>query len=107
MAKAATKSRKRKRPKKSSEPEKELVEEPVAAEAAEEAKKETAEKTKEEMTKKEQEESTHAKYERIKKGNLYLTDLHKLDVGIIDVLVQDFDGALDVTGNITDDFEPR
>jgi len=80
MAKAATKSRKRKRPRKSSEPEKELVEEAVAAEAAEEAKTETAEKTKEEMTKKELEESTHAKYERIKKGNLYLTDLQKLDV---------------------------
>ncbi|MHC4540143.1 MAG: hypothetical protein ACYS74_10235, partial [Planctomycetota bacterium] len=26
------------------------------------------------------EESTHAKYERIKKGNLYLTDLQKLTV---------------------------
>jgi len=30
--------------------------------------------------KKAQEESTHAKYERIKKGNLYLTDLQKLSV---------------------------
>jgi len=28
-----------------------------------------------------EEESTHAKYERIKKGNLYLTDLQKLTVG--------------------------
>ena len=27
-----------------------------------------------------EEESTHAKYERIKKGNLYLTDLQKLTV---------------------------
>jgi len=30
--------------------------------------------------KKTEEESTHAKYERIKKGNLYLTDLQKLNV---------------------------
>jgi len=80
MAKTATKSRKRKKPRKSIEPAKELVEGAVATEAAEEAKKEIAEKTKEEMTKKELEESTHAKYERIKKGNLYLTDLQKLDV---------------------------
>ena len=29
---------------------------------------------------KEEEESTHAKYERVKKGNLYLTDLQKLTV---------------------------
>ncbi|HQG48259.1 MAG TPA: Rho termination factor N-terminal domain-containing protein, partial [Sedimentisphaerales bacterium] len=28
-----------------------------------------------------EEESTHAKYERIKKGNLYLTDLQRLTVG--------------------------
>jgi transcription termination factor Rho len=49
------------------------VEEPVAAEAGEaedEAQKE----------KKAEEESTHAKYERIKKGSLYLTDLQKLTV---------------------------
>ncbi len=31
-------------------------------------------------SKKNEEESTHAKYERIKKGNLYLTDLQKLTV---------------------------
>ncbi len=77
MAKTATKSRKRKKPRKSSVAEKELAE---GAVAAEEAKTEPSEKTKEEMTKKELEESTHAKYERIKKGNLYLTDLQKLDV---------------------------
>jgi len=80
MAKTATKSRKRKKPRKSIEAAKELVEEPVSTEAAEGAKKEISEKTKEEMRKKELEESTHAKYERIKKGNLYLTDLQKLDV---------------------------
>jgi len=39
---------------------------------------ETAIKT--EKDKKAEEESTHAKYERIKKGNLYLTDLQKLTV---------------------------
>ncbi|MHC4425071.1 MAG: transcription termination factor Rho [Planctomycetota bacterium] len=33
-----------------------------------------------EEAKKAEEESTHAKYERIKKGNLYLTDLQKLTV---------------------------
>ena len=33
-----------------------------------------------EKNKKDEEESTHAKYERIKKGNLYLTDLQKLTV---------------------------
>jgi len=42
----------------------------------------TAVKTKEEMdkAKKAEEESIHAKYERIKKGDLYLTDLQKLTV---------------------------
>ncbi|MHC4571478.1 MAG: transcription termination factor Rho [Planctomycetota bacterium] len=44
--------------------------EPTAATAEEEALK----------AKKAEEESTHAKYERIKKGNLYLTDLQKLTV---------------------------
>ncbi len=37
-------------------------------------------KNKTEKDKKAEEESTHAKYERIKKGNLYLTDLQKLTV---------------------------
>ena len=46
------------------------VEEPVALDAEAEALK----------AKKAEEESTHAKYERIKKGNLYLTDLQKLTV---------------------------
>jgi len=36
--------------------------------------------TKDQAQKKADEESTHAKYERIKKGNLYLTDLQKLTV---------------------------
>ncbi len=46
--------------------------EPMTAEAETEAEPMTAEET--------DEESTHAKYERIKKGNLYLTDLQKLTV---------------------------
>jgi len=41
----------------------------------------TAEETSEESRKLSEEESTHAKYERIKKGELYLTDLQKLTVG--------------------------
>ena len=42
----------------------------------------TVEETKDEAqrAKEAEEESTHAKYERIKKGNLYLTDLQKLTV---------------------------
>ena len=45
------------------------AEEAPTAEANDEAKKKESE-----------EESTHAKYERVKKGNLYLTDLQKLTV---------------------------
>ena len=48
-----------------------------AATAAESAAQAEAEAVK---NKKAEEESTHAKYERIKKGNLYLTDLQKLTV---------------------------
>ncbi len=40
----------------------------------------TAPATTAEKSKKTEEESTHAKYERIKKGSLYLTDLQKLSV---------------------------
>jgi transcription termination factor Rho len=50
------------------------VEEPAGDEAKDEAKDETQQEVQTE------EESTHAKYERIKKGNLYLTDLQKLTV---------------------------
>jgi len=46
------------------------VEEPAVEEAKDEAQ----------LAKEAEEESTHAKYERIKKGNLYLTDLQKLTV---------------------------
>jgi transcription termination factor Rho len=52
------------------------VEEPVVEEAkAVEEVKDAAQ-----LAKEAEEESTHAKYERIKKGNLYLTDLQKLTV---------------------------
>jgi len=40
----------------------------------------TAEANDEAKKKESEEESTHAKYERVKKGNLYLTDLQKLTV---------------------------
>jgi transcription termination factor Rho len=72
---------------------KKTPEEQAAGEQAEQAQQEsgsaiaTAEKvdsaeTREEIqkSKKSKEESVHAKYERIKKGNLYLTDLQKLTV---------------------------
>jgi transcription termination factor Rho len=50
------------------------VEETASVEAKDEAKEEVQQEVQTE------EESTHAKYERIKKGNLYLTDLQKLTV---------------------------
>jgi transcription termination factor Rho len=46
------------------------IEEPTAEQSKGDSKKKKAE----------EEESTHAKYERVKKGNLYLTDLQKLTV---------------------------
>jgi transcription termination factor Rho len=49
-----------------------VTEPPVSTEAQEEAQVKEQELS--------DEESTHAKYERIKKGNLYLTDLQKLTV---------------------------
>jgi len=80
MAKA---TRKRKAAKK-----KDVAEEQVAAEQAnqdvseQQGAESTAATAEQEAlkAKKAEEESTHAKYERIKKGNLYLTDLQKLTV---------------------------
>ena len=93
MAKAAAKTdkatiKKRKTTKKKAVAEEE---EEAAAEQAEQTEQQndstTAEeaagiKTEDEVlrAKKAEEESTHAKYERIKKGDLYLTDLQKLNV---------------------------
>ena len=102
MAKAAakaekTKTKKRKKAKKKKVSEEEqvveeaavataTVEEPVDAEEPEgvEGELKSAEETKGEGKKKKkgmsEEESTHAKYERIKKGELYLTELQKMGV---------------------------
>jgi transcription termination factor Rho len=54
------------------------VESATATATAEEAPE--VESTDEAQKKESDEESTHAKYERVKKGNLYLTDLQKLTV---------------------------
>lgn len=88
MAKASAKKNKKRRSSKKGA----VAEEQVVAEQEEQAEgpgataTATAEETPEveptdEAQKKEsEEESTHAKYERVKKGNLYLTDLQKLTV---------------------------
>jgi len=85
MAKA---TKKRKTTKKKAVAEEQVAEEQVAAEQAnpdalEQQESESTVATAEEealKAKKAEEESTHAKYERIKKGSLYLTDLQKLTV---------------------------
>jgi transcription termination factor Rho len=95
MAKAAAKSEKATTRKRRTAKKKAAAEEQVAAEQAEQMQVEnnaaTATATTEEASqmetldeieraRKEEEESTHAKYERIKKGDLYLMDLQKLTV---------------------------
>ncbi|MHC4738111.1 MAG: transcription termination factor Rho [Planctomycetota bacterium] len=96
MAKSAAKSGKRAAKRRRSTKAKAIVEEQTAEQTNSEASQEqqsdsvvaTAENdlsaaTKnatEKKGKKAEEESTHAKYERIKKGSLYLTDLQKLNV---------------------------
>ncbi len=88
MAKAKTTKKKKKTRKKAAAP-KAVVEQAEQAEQAEQTEEvqeaaaatalaETGETPKDEETS--DEESTHAKYERIKKGSLYLTDLQKLTV---------------------------
>ncbi|MHC4271814.1 MAG: Rho termination factor N-terminal domain-containing protein, partial [Planctomycetota bacterium] len=76
--KSGTKKTKKKRKKKA------VVSEEVAAEQAAnnetEAVAEEKAPSKEEKKKKSESESTHAKYERIKRGKLYLTDLQKMSV---------------------------
>ena len=88
MAKASAKKNKKHK----SSRRKAVAEEQVVAEQAEQAEVEsatatatadeapTAEANDEAKKKESDEESTHAKYERVKKGNLYLTDLQKLTV---------------------------
>jgi len=95
MAKANPKNAaKRKNPKKKStgeqqvpakdaeqqEPAKDAEQQSPQAAAASTVTAEQAAKAEAQKKKKAEEESTHAKYERIKKGNLYLTDLQKLTV---------------------------
>jgi transcription termination factor Rho len=88
MAKASAKKNKKRRSSKKGA----VAEDQVVAEQAEQAEVEsatatatadeapTAEADDEAKKKESDEESTHAKYERVKKGNLYLTDLQKLTV---------------------------
>ena len=96
MAKAAAKTEKGTTKKRKTAKKKAVAEEQAAAEQANPevsgqqetdsatatAEKATGAKTEDEAlrAKKLEEESTHAKYERIKKGNLYLMDLQKLTV---------------------------
>ena len=96
MAKAAAKTGKNATKKRKTTKKKAVAEEQVAAEQAssdvlEQAQSDSATATAEEAPgtevkdkvqadKTAEEESTHAKYERIKKGNLYLMDLQKLTV---------------------------
>ena len=90
MAKAAAKTEKA-ATKKAKTTKKKAVAEEAAAEQTEQTQQQSNSTTAEEAAsittedealkaKKAEEESTHAKYERIKKGNLYLTDLQKLTV---------------------------
>ncbi|MHC4337475.1 MAG: Rho termination factor N-terminal domain-containing protein, partial [Planctomycetota bacterium] len=93
MAKGATKNEKSTGKKRKGRRKKAAAEDQVAVAQAEEslqdpeaaaatAETDTAVETKEQRArdKKAEEESIHAKYERIKKGDLYLTDLQKLTV---------------------------
>ena len=86
MAKAKTTKKKKKTKRKAASPRATRAKQAEQAEQAEEVQEssaatataETSDATNgEELS---DEESTHAKYERIKKGNLYLTDLQKLTV---------------------------
>jgi len=80
MAKAA---KKRKTKKKKAVAEEEVAAEQMNSDVSGKQESESTAATAEEealKAKQAEEESTHAKYERIKKGNLYLTDLQKLTV---------------------------
>ena len=82
MAKAATSNSKTTKKRKSTK-ENNSVEERSAGEQTEQVEGKAVNKQAETNTKnskKAEEESTHAKYERIKKGSLYLKDLQKLSV---------------------------
>jgi transcription termination factor Rho len=79
------------------QPQQELKESPEAQPAADtepQAAVEVAEETN--GTKKTEEESTHEKYERVKKGQLYLTDLQRLSVSELHEMAKK-DGITDYT----------
>jgi hypothetical protein len=93
-ARAKTKTKKRKSSKRKRSAEQQVVAEAPDIEASQEqdtatavAVTDDAAKTAEE--KKSEEESIHAKYERIKKGDLYLTDLQKLTVAELHNVARD------------------
>jgi len=85
MARASSKTNKKRKVKKKRSSSSEQVANSQADETLEQAEATTATtggptEAGEKDAKKAEEESTHAKYERIKKGNLYLTDLQKMTV---------------------------
>ncbi|MHC4843678.1 MAG: transcription termination factor Rho [Planctomycetota bacterium] len=89
MAKSASKTgksnlkkTKKKKKKKAAPSEEPVVEEVMEKETGEQKPKEevVAEENNADKKKKSDKESTHAKYERIKRGKLYLTDLQKMSV---------------------------
>ena len=113
MAKSATKTKrttkKRTTKKKDADNKPEVVAEEIqevieeSQGAVEESKGETAGKTgqsrgkKKKSAKEREEESIHAKYERVKKGNLHLTDLQNLDAGELHKLAKE-EGVTDYMG---------
>jgi transcription termination factor Rho len=80
--KADAKKAKKKRKKKAAPSAEPVVEEVMEKETGEQKPKEqvVSEEKHAEKKKKSEKESTHAKYERIKRGKLYLTDLQKMSV---------------------------
>jgi len=79
--KTNTKKTKKKKKKKAANSEEPLAKESVEEDASEQNIEEQATEEKQtDKKKKSDKESTHAKYERIKRGKLYLTDLQKLSV---------------------------
>jgi transcription termination factor Rho len=82
MARVAAKTKKTKKYKSKKRKKTTLKKQAKAAEEQQqpEAAEETTEKTAEEMKQITEEESTHAKYERVKKGELYLRDLQQMTV---------------------------
>ncbi|MHC4158995.1 MAG: Rho termination factor N-terminal domain-containing protein, partial [Planctomycetota bacterium] len=80
MAKATAKNEKGRSAKKRKTAKKKAAAEEQAAEQTEQESATATVEQKTQKDKKAEEESIHAKYERIKKGDLYLTDLQKLTV---------------------------